>query len=301
MAAVLLIHHAANRGFHHPPNSLAGLAACLAAGARAVEVDVQALADGDFALLHDAMLEESTTGRGPVGAQTATGLRELRLVWRGQATGEPVALLSQAVALLCDGGFRGEVQLDLKAYATSPLTEERLRSLVRLVEPLEGPAQVRVSSQADWSLRRLHALAPDLSLGFDPLLYLDLRPPDEDPQMPPYRRGAYGYRDDHPLAMVRWGPAGEYLAERAEALWAQAPWASAWYIRARVLERALDDGFDWIALLHERGVVVDAWTLDAHRPEQVALARRLVAAGVDRLTTNDPPALAAVLGREALL
>jgi hypothetical protein len=68
-----------------------------------------------------------------------------------------------------------------------------------------------------------------------------------------------------------------------------------WYIDATLLARALDDGFDWIAGLHARGAGVDARTLDADRPERFALARRLVEARVDRITTNDAPALARVL------
>ena len=111
--------------------------------------------------------------------------------------------------------------------------------------------------------------------------------------------GAYGYRDDHPLALMRWGSAADYLAARAETLWAQVPIADAvWYIRASLLGCMLHDGFDWVADLHRRGAQVDAWTLDAGHPEQVGLARRLIAAGVDRITTNDAPALAAALGSE---
>jgi hypothetical protein len=41
---------------------------------------------------------------------------------------------------------------------------------------------------------------------------------------------------------------------------------------------------------------VDAWTLDVGKAGHPALARRLAAAGVDRITTNDAPRLAAVLG-----
>ncbi len=40
---------------------------------------------------------------------------------------------------------------------------------------------------------------------------------------------------------------------------------------------------------------MDAWTLDADQPEQVTLARRLVDAGIDRITTNDAPRLARAL------
>jgi hypothetical protein len=97
------------------------------------------------------------------------------------------------------------------------------------------------------------------------------------------------------LASRRWGPTADYLAARAETLWIQAPPDAVWYINAGVLARSLDDGFDWVADLHQRGAQVDAWTLDPDRPERVALAGRLAAAGVDRITTNDPPNLALAL------
>jgi glycerophosphoryl diester phosphodiesterase len=107
--------------------------------------------------------------------------------------------------------------------------------------------------------------------------------------------GAFGYADDHPLAAERWGSAAEYLALRAEALAAQVAPGTMWFIRASLLARMLDDGFDWIAYLHEHGAKVDAWTLDATQPGHIALARRLVAAGVDRITTNEAPGLEAAL------
>lgn len=294
LAGITLVHHAARRGTRHPANSLGGLKACIDAQAAIIEVDVQALADDDYALLHDALLERATNGQGAVGAQTAAHVGGLRLLWKGALSEEPVALLSQVVALVRRSDVPAELQLDLKAHPTALLTDERLRLLAQLIEPLGQ--RVRVSSVADWALRRLHALAPQVQLGFDPLLYLDLR--EDDQEAPPFRTGAYGYRDDHPLAAARWGKPRDYLAARAEALWLQAPMAGVWYIRGRVLARALDDGFDWIADLHRRGVLVDAWTLDVARPGDVELARRLAEAGVDRITTNDPPALAKALGGE---
>ncbi len=294
MTALLLVHHAARCGARYPASSLAGIAACAAAGAQVVEIDVQALADGDFALLHDALLERATTGRGPVGGQTAAYVKGQRLLAGGRPSEERVGLLSEAVDLLRGSAAPVELQLDLKAHPTALLTGERLRALARWVQPLGQ--RVRVSSVGDWSLRRLHALAPTLPLGFDPLLYLDLRGDEE--QVPPYRCGAYGYRDDHPLAAVRWGAPAAYLEERAEALWQQAPIAGVWYIRGCVLARALDDGFDWIGFLHRRGVQVCAWTLEPSRPDDVALGRRLATAGVDRITSDDPPGLARAMGVE---
>jgi hypothetical protein len=190
------------------------------------------------------------------------------------------------------------------------LTDAILNRLLQMVASVKR--KVRVTSVADWALRRLRALDADLELGFDPLLYLEAEEPDEellvdsDPSLPnkveepaepvpPFRMGAYGYWDDHPLATRRWGTLAEYLAARAEALLAQVPPNGAWYIRASLLSRVLDDGFDWIAYLHARSALVDAWTLDVDKTGHLELARRLVSAGVDRITTNNAPRLAAAL------
>jgi len=255
-----------------------------------VEVDINPLRGGDFALLHDDVLEGQTDGSGPVAAATAGQVRSLRYKRQGTLTGEPVGLLSQALALIQGYPHFRELQLDLKI--SPALTDAALEYLLRMLEPVK--ALVRVTSGADWTLRRLRALDADLALGFDPLLYLEVGDPGEE--VPPFRQGAYGYWDDHPLAARRWGPTAEYLAAHAEALWVQAPAHAVWYIHALLLERALDDGFDWIAYLHGRSTPVDAWTLDVGKAGHPALARRLAAAGVDRITTNDAPRLAAVLG-----
>ncbi len=285
------IYHAARRGDRYPPSSLSGLADCLAAGAACVEVDIAPLADGDFALVHDARLEQISEGRGPVADATAAQLRLLHHRWRGAITAEPLGLLSEAAAMIALHPGQVELQLDLKPYR--PLTDDLLRGLLRHVAPVLP--RVRVSSTADWALRRLTALDAALPLGFDPLLYLDVvRGDGRQEQAPPLRTGAYGYLDDHPLALARWGGARDYLAARADALWAQAP-VSLWYIRGALLARALDDGFDWIAWLHDRGARVAAWTLDPAHPHQLDLARTLARAGVDRITTNDAEGMARAL------
>ncbi|MDY6876192.1 MAG: hypothetical protein SWK90_08340 [Chloroflexota bacterium] len=290
--ATLLIHHAANRGHNYPPNSLQSLRACLEARARVVEVDIIPLAGGDFALFHDGQLEASTDGTGQVCASTADRVRHLQYTRQGVATGEPVGLLSQAVSLIHVYPHLQELQLDLKPH--SPLTDAILNDLLRIIAPVKG--RIRVTSVADWALRRLRALNADLNLGFDPLLYLDVEVGKaRDETIPPFRVGAYGYRDDHPLAIRLWGPPAGYLVTRAEALAAQVPAGATWYINASLLARALDDGFDWIAYLHTQGSQVAAWTLDVDQPEQVTLAHRLIAVGINRITTNDAPRLATAL------
>jgi glycerophosphoryl diester phosphodiesterase len=292
MKPILLIHHAANRDHTYPRSSPPAVNACLKAGALAVEVDIALLADSQFALLHGPTLEEETTGSGPLAALTSVQVSALQYLRQGKPSGVPVGLLPQAIDLLRHHPGQVELQLDLKPDVYSD--DHILAQLVHTLRPVKG--RVRVSSPSDWALRRLHALDPELALGFDPLLYLEIDQGEEsDPTVPPFRRGAYGYWDDHPLAMRRWGSSAAYLAARAEALAALVPAGGVWYIHAWLLAQSLDDGFDWIAYLHDRGAEVDAWTLDPGDPERLALARRLAAAGVDRITTNDAPALSQAL------
>ena len=103
------VYHAARRGDRHPPSSLSGLADCLAAGASIIEVDIAPLADGGFALVHDARLELVSEGKGLAPAATATQIRGLHHRWHQRIdeglidpplTDEPLGLLSEAVALI---------------------------------------------------------------------------------------------------------------------------------------------------------------------------------------------------------
>ena len=120
-----------------------------------------------------------------------------------------------------------------------------------------------------------------LALGFDPLLYLDVVAKTPRPEgVPPFRVGAYGYLDEHPLAVQRWGNLGDYFAARAEALMQLAPANATWFLNAELLDDALNSKFDWIDFLHSIGCLVDAWTVDLNRSD---LAKRLVDAGIDYL------------------
>ncbi len=291
----VLVYHAASQRAAGPPNSLHGLRACLAAGAGFIEVDVTPLADGEFALLHDRFLEQGTDGKGTVNSATAEQVRGLRLLWQGAATDEAVATLREAVALAGEIPALQELHLDLKTH--TPIADASLAALAQQVIPLG--TRVRVSSTDDRAIRRLALLAPDLPLGYDPRRYLDMDPGASRPRSRYLARaGVYGYLDDHPLAADRWGTPAQYLAARAEALWALAP-VPMWYVRATLLARMLADGFDWIADLHARGAQVTAWTLNPGQPHHIMLAAQLVARGVDRIITDDADGLAAILRKLA--
>jgi glycerophosphoryl diester phosphodiesterase len=277
-----------------PPNSLAAIEACLDAGAVIVEVDITALAEDDYLLVHDPQLESETSGRGPVAECTPAQARELRLTVHGAETAHRAALLSEVVRLCERHHGQSRLQLDFKNEV--PLRhDEPLWRLIHLIEPLGE--RVIVSTGADWQLRKLRRLAPRLLLGFDVMHYIDWQPAHEprNPRALPRRLGAYGYYDDHPIASTRIWSVPEYLLDRCESLLGLVPDVSAFYIEHGLLAQSLVDGFNWAEPLHARGVLLDAWTMDAGTAAAMANVERLLAAGVDMFTTNTPRALGRML------
>ena len=294
---VRLIHHAANCEPTNPPGSPAALEACLSAGSALVEIDVIPLADASFALIHDRDLSVETSGKGDAIQASRSQVEKLTYKADGQVTHQKIGFLEEAIEIFAAHPDALRLQLDLKPY--TPLTQAILREFVRILSPVLD--RVQVTSVSDWAVRSLRRFSPELSLGFDPLLYLDL--PSDGPRpegIPPFRVGAYGLRDDHPLGSYQWGPLGEYFAARAAALLVQAPEGCEWFIRADLLEKARKAGFDWVEFLHQHGSKVDGWTIDAADPRQVKLAETLVDLGIDELTTDTPALLAQKLGIEAI-
>jgi glycerophosphoryl diester phosphodiesterase len=280
---ILLTCHSGQLAGDAMSNSLAAIETCLRAGASRIEIDVHSLAGDDYLVCHANRLEEVSTSNGPVGRisrEQAFALHDKR---------DPslrVPLLSEVIDLV--RGFSSELQLDLKDWR--PLTAERVATLGRLVTPLA--AQVIVSSGQDWNLRALGRGVPDVGLGFDPDHYMAAGT-REAPV--PARIGAYGYRDDHPLALGRAQPVEDYLRERVGILLGQVPTARELFIDYPLLLQAEADGVRLPELLHERSVTVSAWTLDYDGEESLATLSRLAAAGVDRITTNTSQQFVAAL------
>ena len=295
---ITLIHHAANCGHDDPPGSLSALQKCLSAGAAFIEIDLIPLADGSFALLHAPDLEEDTNGSGSAPEMTREQIEALKYVHKGRVTEESVGFLEGAVDLLQQFPQAKRLQLDLKPF--SPLNQHMLRNFISTIEPVMD--QIQVASYADWAVRTLSSQSPSLALGFDPLLYLDLVEDEPRPDdVPPFRVGAYGLLDDHPLSAYQWGPMDDYFAVRAEALLAQVPRGCEWFIRAEILKMAFEAGFDWIEFLHQHGSTVDGWTIEVNDPAQIALAQILVDKGIDKLTTDTPAALAGNLVAKTII
>ncbi len=84
-----------------PENSLLAFRESLALGAPLLELDVHPTRDGDLAVIHDATLERTTDGTGPVADRTAAELRRLRLRdSNGAVTDERVPMLGDLLALV---------------------------------------------------------------------------------------------------------------------------------------------------------------------------------------------------------
>ena len=62
-----------------PENTRAAFARAIAMGADAIETDVQLTADGQLVLFHDATVERTSDGRGPLADYTLAELRALDL------------------------------------------------------------------------------------------------------------------------------------------------------------------------------------------------------------------------------
>jgi glycerophosphoryl diester phosphodiesterase len=82
------VAHHRGAGRYAPENTLESLRKALALGADYVEFDVRTTRDGAFVLLHDASLDRTTSGRGPVRQRTAA---EVATLDAGSWFGRPFA------------------------------------------------------------------------------------------------------------------------------------------------------------------------------------------------------------------
>lgn len=86
----------------HPENTLAALREAARLGAAMIEFDVRRTRDGALVLLHDATLERTTNGGGPVAERTLEELRALDAgSWKdARFAGERIPTLAEALAVL---------------------------------------------------------------------------------------------------------------------------------------------------------------------------------------------------------
>ncbi len=239
----------------------------LAAGA-SVEVDINPLACGDWAVLHDATLDRETTGTGPVAAVTAHHLTALRLRdASGAASDVPVASLSRLATDAVQGaiGAGALLQLDLKVDAGA-LTPANVAGFAAAVAPL---APHLILSGGDAAAVQRLAEATGIAVGFDPC---------------------------HEGASVDLAATGRFDAFVAGAL-AAVPAARMIYLDRHLVALAATRGADLVAPFRAAGRQVDVYTFRDAGTSELAAARAAVAAGADQITTDDPAGTLAALDR----
>ena len=79
-------------GGHAPENTLAAIERGIALHAHLVEFDVRATSDGQLVLLHDATLDRTTNGHGPITDQLWSNVKQLT-----GGDGQPLPLLAEAL------------------------------------------------------------------------------------------------------------------------------------------------------------------------------------------------------------
>ncbi len=261
-------------------NSPLAIQECASERVMRTEIDVRALRDGEFVVLHDDRFDRVTDAAGLVREATATEATRARF-----ADGSHPLLFRVAAELIAANEYPRRIELDLKDLA--PYTPQQAEALARAVQPLKERAHF--SCPADWNLRRLLAVDSTLGVSLNPHCYIDTEL-DDDVRLP---TGAYGYRDAHPLARQRVSTTADYLRDRLGGIMRLVPGISEAHVRLGMFERMLDDGVaDAAEIFHSLGLKLDIWTLDADTPKWRERFARIVAAGADIVTTNTARTLA---------
>jgi glycerophosphoryl diester phosphodiesterase len=160
--AIQIVGHRGAAGVA-PENTLPSFEAAWAAGVAWVETDVRLTEDGVPVLLHDATLDRTTTGHGPVSAVT---WEELQVVDAGvrfapEFAGTRVPRLEE---LLAAAAGRSGVLIELKAE-----TERAGLLIQRVLEAVAAAgveSWVRLISFEAALLERVARVAPHLATGF---------------------------------------------------------------------------------------------------------------------------------------
>ena len=118
----LIISHAACGG-HAPENTIGGILKAIELGSEAIEIDVQASADGVPVLMHDLTVDRTTNGSGAIAELSIEQLRAL------DAGGEPLPTLAEVLDLT-----KGKVLLVMEIK--QPGIEQHIAHLVRESEAI---------------------------------------------------------------------------------------------------------------------------------------------------------------------
>ena len=232
-----------------------------------MEIDLRVTRDFDFAVLHDAALERETDGSGVVAERTCSQLASIRYDDRdlpGVAPdARPLLLLGDLTALLDGAHPEALLQFDMK----DRLAAVQREGVERLKQAFAGKhVPLVISGACSDLILALSNELPQIRRGIDPTDRLvDLfRKAD-------IRTALQEFRSE-----IR-GPAQPEIV----------------YLSWQLLLHTLHAGVDLVAICHDEGKCVDAWTFTLSDPEagfndgEWRDLSRLLSLGVDQITTDE--------------
>lgn len=228
-----------------------------------MEVDLRALGDGDFVCLHDATVDRETNAAGPVRQFTScdVGSMAMRNDDGRLTEARPMLLGDIAAAISSDAVHPGALmQLDFKDDIGTLSNDHRRRFRDCL---LSCASRFILSGDDPAGLLSLAAGLPGLKIGYDPC------------------------RDDTLTELQRSGAFETFARDAVRAV----PFAAYAYLEYPIILAGLDAGVNVISIFQAAGMKVDAYTLNADHCGVEETLDRLVQAGVDQITTDEPRVL----------
>ncbi|OOG65216.1 glycerophosphodiester phosphodiesterase [Sinorhizobium sp. A49] len=240
-----------------------------AACGASMEVDLRALSDGDFVCLHDATVDRETNAAGPVRDFTSSDVGSMLMRSDdGRLTEVRPMLLGDLAAAMGGEAVHPDalMQLDFKDDIGT-LSEEHRQ---RFHDCLASCASRFILSGDDPAgLLSLGAGLSGLKVGYDPC------------------------RDDTLASLQRTGAFEAFARDAARAV----PFAAYAYLEYPIILAGLDAGVNVVSIFRSAGIKVDAYTLNADHSRVEETLGRLVQAGVDQITTDEPLVLERLLSR----
>lgn len=114
----------AHRGGPSPDGTILAAERSIALGVEVLEMDVRLTKDGHAVILHDATVDRTTDGRGPVAGLTLAELQRLDAGVKFSAPGERIPTVAQLLAAVRG---RAWVTLELKVVDAADLVVEAIR------------------------------------------------------------------------------------------------------------------------------------------------------------------------------
>jgi glycerophosphoryl diester phosphodiesterase len=138
-----------------PENSLGGFARTVALGVDAVELDLHLSRDGEVVVIHDPLLERTTSGHGPVADHNLEALQGLRL---RDSIGETIPSLAQTLDLFAPTSL--DLELEMKIDARGRPYSGLIAKTAALVEARGMADRVRLTCFVPEVLEEMRAVAP---------------------------------------------------------------------------------------------------------------------------------------------